>query len=99
MALRPESPVQTGDSGPSIQLAQLSSLCPTIHFVDAIVVRGSLPRSARQTSIVQDAHQNRFKSRTTVIQTKPPTGTKNLSSHPKRSLTARLLWMQELCWE
>jgi hypothetical protein len=68
MALRPASPVQTGDAGPSDQLLQLSSLRRDVHVLDAIVIRGSPPLSARQTSIIQNAHQDRYFSTPTVSQ-------------------------------
>ena len=69
IVLPPASPVQTGDAGTSDHLAQLSSLRPTNHFSHAIEVRGSPPRSARLTPIIQNAQQYRFASRTMVCPT------------------------------
>ncbi len=57
----------TGDSGPSQQLDQPSSVRASNHLLDAIVVRGSLPWSARQTPIIQIAQKARSAARKTVI--------------------------------
>jgi len=78
----------TGDEGSSDQLAQLSSLHATKHFVGAIIVRGSPLRSARETPINRSAYQDRFASRPTLGATESLAVKSKHSPRVRQSLAA-----------